>query len=129
MATKSMAYDHPNYTIRREWSSLNVAGAAAVAGPRFMTFQAIRLKSWSARVITAGTTTTGATLTLRNGTTSIAGIPGGFGTNTAGVTTNVLLSNTIASMEDFNVLGGADATMVCINNIEYEVLPSGSNTA
>jgi hypothetical protein len=126
MATKGMAYDHPNYIVRREHSFLTVAGATTVGG-RYLFFQAARLKSWSAKVIAAGTTATAASgYVLRNGTTSLAALV--LSTNAVNSSQNTVLNIDVASMADINVISGADATVASLQNIEFEYLPSGVQT-
>lgn len=114
-----MRHDHPNVLVRREFSFLQVAGTTTQG--HMMVYQKARLKSVSAKVRTAGTATAYAA-TIQNGTTSIGAIT--LSTNTAGVTTNVSMSNSaLAQYDMLNVVIGGDVTGVSIFTYEFEVLP------
>jgi hypothetical protein len=115
-----MAYDDPDFTIRREADRITVAGATT-EGAKFRSFQAMRLKKVHAAVITAGTATTHG-YNVFHGTTSIGTIA--LGTSAAGVTaSSALLDEAVAAMEQVSVKSLADADGVAHIVYEYEVTP------
>lgn len=120
-----MAYDDPDYTIRREQSMLTVAGNAAVSA-RMINFQKMRLKKVHARVVTAGTSA-GHALNIYHGTTSIGAIS--LGTSAAGATaSSAALNRTVDSLEQVNIVNGTDATGVAVVNYEFETLPDANQS-
>lgn len=121
-----MRYDHPNFIVRREDSSLTVAGASGTHA-QFMAYQKMRLVAAHVKVVVAGTSDSpGNSFTIRNGTDSIG--LGALGTATAGVTTSVTVGSVIDSLETLNALGGTDATGVAQITWEFEVLPDAVQT-
>lgn len=129
--TKNMAYDHPSYTSVHLFGGVNAAGANSVQA-RFAAFTSLLPKSLTASVITAGTGTGNATLTLVKvlGTNTSSYCTVTMGTAAAGVTTNVLCTSTVpvAAGEVLHVQGGADATGVWATGIEYVIQPGASVT-
>ena len=120
-----MAYDSPEYAVRREQSHLTVAGATTESA-RIMSFQRLRLKKVHAQVVTAGTATTHA-LNIYHGTTSIGSIS--LGTSAAGSTgSSAALNRTVDSLEQVNIVNGTDATGVAVVSYEYETLPDASQS-
>ena len=121
-----MAYDSPEYAVRRDQSHLTVAGATTESA-RIMSFQRLRLKKVHAQVVTAGTAPAHA-LNIYHGTTSIGAIS--IGTATAhSQFSSALLDRTVESLERLAVRTGADATGVCLVSYEYEILPDAVKTA
>ncbi|MCK0507910.1 hypothetical protein [Aromatoleum anaerobium] len=115
-----MAYDDPDYSIRRESAHITTAGATT-EGAKFRLFQAARLKKVHAAVITAGTATTHG-YDVYHGTTSIGTIA--LSTSAAGVTaSSALLDRAIGSMTQMSVKSLADATGVAHIIYEYEITP------
>lgn len=113
-----MAYDDPDYQIRREQDAITVAGATT-EGAKFRLFQAARLKKVHAAVITAGTATTHG-YDVYHGTTSIGTIA--LSTSAAGVTaSSALLDRTVGSLTQMSVKSLADATGVAHIVYEYEI--------
>lgn len=113
-----MAYDAPDYSIRRERDGITTAGATT-EGVKFRHFQATRLKKVHAAVITAGTATTHG-YDVYHGTTSIGTIA--LSTSTAGSTaSSALLDRAVASLEQVSVKSLADATGVAHIVYEFEV--------
>ncbi len=113
-----MAYDDPDFQIRRERDAITVAGATT-EGAKFRLFQAARLKKVHAAVITAGTSTAHG-YDVYHGTTSIGTIA--VGTSTAGsVAHSALLNETIASMDQMSVKSLADVVGVAHIVYEYEI--------
>lgn len=132
MATKNMAYDHPNYTIRRDFSMITSAGNGAASNP-FVSYQAIRLHSVSVKVLVAGTSaTTGNALIFRGigpgGTTNYTTVA--LGTNTAGYTTRVEFSSTAtaAAFDHITSVNGTDATGRAYWAMEYSAMPGADVT-
>lgn len=120
-----MAYDSPDYAVRREQSALTTAGATTESA-RMISFQRLRLKKVHAHVVTAGTATTHA-LNIYHGTTSIGAIS--IGTATAHSSfSSALLDRTVESLERIAVRTGADATGVCVVDYEFEVLPDAAKS-
>lgn len=116
-----MAYDNPDYTIRREHCSPPTTAGATTEGSKFQHFQAIRLKKAHAIVITAGTATTHA-YTIKNGTTSVGLIT--LSTSAAGVVASSgAIDSTVTSMAKVSATSGADATGVAQIVYEFEVTP------
>ena len=112
-----MAYDDPDFTIRREADRITVAGATT-EGAKFRAFQAMRLKKVHAAVITAGTATTHG-YDVYHGTTSIGTIA--LSTSAAGVTaSSALLDRTVGSLTQVSVKSLADAVGVAHIVYEYE---------
>ena len=77
-----MAYDDPDFSIRREFFAGEAGGAATTEYCKFRTFQKALLKKVHAVVTTAGTATTHA-INVYSGTTSIGAIA--LSTSAAGV--------------------------------------------
>ena len=121
-----MAYDDPDYQIRRESAHITVAGATT-EGAKFRQFQAFRLKAVHAAVITAGTATTHG-YDVYHGTNSIGTIA--LSTSAAGVVAHsATLNETVATMEQVSVKSLADAAGVAHIVYEYETLPSAVQTS
>jgi len=113
-----MAYDDPDYLVRREVDRITIAGATT-EGAKFRSFQAMRLKKVHAAVITAGTATTHG-YNVFHGTTSVGAIA--LSTSAAGVSaSSALLNLEIAAMAQLSVKSLADATGVGHIVYEYEV--------
>lgn len=113
-----MAYDDPDFQIRREKDAITVAGATT-EGAKFRMFQAARLKKVHAAVITAGTSTAHG-YNVFHGTTSIGSIT--LGTSTAGAyASSALLNEAVGPMEQLSVKSLADVVGVAHIVYEYEV--------
>lgn len=132
MATKSMAYDHPNYLVRQNYSYLQSAGASSSSTP-FVAFQTTKLHSVSVKVSVAGTSaTSGNALIVRHvsGTTTTNYTTVALGTNAAAYTTRVELPST-ATMAPFDHLvcvNGTDATGRAYWGLEYSAVPGADVT-
>jgi hypothetical protein len=111
-----MAYDSPNAQIRREAPFGGVALASAGVISRFMTFQKGRLNALHIQVRVKGTAD-GASFTTRQGTTVLNTYT--VGTGSIGLSTSIALSTTYASLQEFNVLNGADLTLQLAGVWEY----------
>ena len=132
MATKSMAYDHPAYTAPFSVGGVNAAGASAKSC-RFTPFTTMLVKSMQATVVTAGTGTGNATINLvkiASGGTAITtyGTVVVFGTQAAGVTTNLAVNGTLNAGDDVYVQHGADAASVFTLGLELYLSPGANVT-
>lgn len=134
MAKQSMAYDHPAYLSRLAFGGLNAAGASATSG-RFAAWAAMTPKALQVSVITAGTGTGNATVTLvkiaAGGTAITTHSPlVTMSTNAAGYTTNVVCTGgNIGAGDVVYVQHGADATGVFAVGIELVLVPGADVTA
>lgn len=122
-----MAYDSPDYLIRREHAVETAAGAAAVSA-KFMQYQAFKLKAFHVQVTTAGTSAAaGNCLILKSGTTALATAT--LGSSTAGVTTSITINTDVPSLTAITCTNGTDATGKALVVYEYETLSSASESA
>lgn len=128
MATKSMAYDHPQYTVHGA-TPLNLpAVAASVSAGKFLAFTGMKIKSIQCIVNIAGTATA-AGYDILNGTSSI----GEFlaGTSAAGSVLTAITSDialTSAGYLDIKTKA-ASATLSASLMIESEMTPGANVTA
>lgn len=135
MATKSMSYDHPAYTVPHSFSAVTTAGASSVSA-KYMAFTNTLLKSATVTLTTTGTLTAAGNMQLTfqkrstNGTTSVGFVNlNPFGTATVNpVGTQVALSGTLALGEQLVALGGTDATMVALVTYEFLLAPGADVT-
>lgn len=133
MAKVSMAYDHPAYLAKYWFGGLNAAGASATSA-RFAAWAAMTPKALQTSVITAGTGTGNATVTLvkiaSGGTAITTHSPTVvMSTNAAGYTTNVVCTGgNIAAGDVVFVQHGADATGVFAVGVEFELVPGADVT-
>jgi hypothetical protein len=132
MATHSMEYDHPAYTVPH-LTTADVLATTASSSGRFAAFTTMIPKSAQCTVVTAGTGTGNATITFQKIVASGTAITT-FGsvtmsTNAAGYTTNVALTGTLSAGDAFSVLKGADATGVFSVGIEWLIAPGASITS
>lgn len=123
-----MAYDAPDYLIRREIHVPNLTGAASASLKKFHMFQAAKLKAVHGTIITAGTNAAAA-FDIYAGTTSVGSLA--IGTNTAGsLVTSGAINAAIPQNGFIEIKGAANsATAVASLAIEYEVDPSATETA
>lgn len=116
-----MAYDSPDFLIRREQCCPPTSAGATTKGSKFRHFQAIKLVRAHAAVMTAGTTTAHG-YNIFVGTTSVGAITlGTSGTNVSA--SSALLNVNVAAMEEVSANSLADATGVAQIVYEYEVRP------
>lgn len=136
MATKSMAYDHPEYLVVKIAGG-EIAAAASSKTARFCLTEAMAVKSFQATVITAGGTVNGVNLVRQaaGGTalTTMATIATTIGTNVGGITINALATHASAgSLSQGDVLwaekGSADGTGVYGIGIEMVPVPGTTVT-
>ena len=137
MATKSMAYDHPAYTVPVTFGG-EIAAAASSKTQRFAVYTAMAIKSFNATVITAGGTVNGVNLVrlAAGGTalTTMASIASTIGTNAGGVTINALATHASASaLAQGDVLwaekGSGDGVGVYGVGVELVLVPGANVTA
>ena len=133
MAKKSMAYDHPAYLARMHFGGANAAGASAVSG-RFAAWAAMTPRALQIGVVTAGTGTGNATVTMvkiaSGGTAITTHSPlVTMSTNAAGYTTNVVCTGgNIAAGDVVYCQHGADATGVFAVGMEFVLVPGADVT-
>ena len=132
MATKDMAYDHPNYTIRRDFSMITSAGASTSSNP-FVSYQTVRLHSVSIKVLVAGTSVgSGNALIFRGigpgGTTNYTTVA--LSTNAIAYTTRVEFpaNSTAAAFDHITSVNGTDATGRAYWALEYSAMPGAAVT-
>ncbi len=150
MTTKSMAYDHPAYTVRGVHQPAAKAAGASAVYDKFCAFTAMHVYAINVATVTAGTstytawngtatvTTTGTGHTLAGykltGTTTTTYGP--FALNAAaGTPLRIQMSGTgagsstsdggiaLAQGDLFWLQGGTDATAVVVPSVEYSVDP------
>lgn len=128
----SNAYDNPNQQVHLPVGAATTAAGAAAVGGRFVAFTDMNAKAIQVTVVTAGTSaTTGNALIVKktsNATvTTLATVT--LGSSTAGVTTNVSLSDTALAAGDYlSVTNGTDATGVAALVYEVAFVPSSNFT-
>ena len=133
MATQSMSYDHPAYTV-----PINLAGqlaATASSGTRFGSVSPITVKSLQVTVATAGGTANTIQVVRYStaGTTTLVS-NSAISTSAAGVTTNLTMTAAAASCTlvqgDFLLVekGSADGTGIYAFGIEVTRVPGSSFT-
>jgi hypothetical protein len=137
MATKSMAYDHPEYLVVKAFQG-EIAAAVSSKSMRFCITEAMVLKSMQATVVTAGGTVNAVNLVRQaaGGTalTTMASIASTIGTNVGGVTINALATHASAgSLAQGDVLwaekGSADGVGVYAIGIECVPVPGTTVTS
>lgn len=137
MATKSMAYDHPEYLVTKAFGG-EIAAAASSKTQRFCVTEAVAIKSFNVSVITAGGTVNGVNLIRQavGGTalTTMASVATTIGTNVGGVTANVLATHANATaLAQGDILwaekGSADGVGVYAIGIEVVAVPGTTVTA
>lgn len=123
------AYDHPAFLARHQFNTTGIVGSIVVQG-RFQARARMRIRSASARILTAGTSASpGGAIRLSKvsgtTTTSIGDIPTGtVAANGSAVMADLGLSVGILGADDMlYVANGTDATMVAAAAIEWEFLP------
>lgn len=128
MALKDMAYDHPTYITRHAVPIELPATAASTSVAKFPAFNAMRIKSISAMVKTAGTSTA-AGYGIFNGTASVGFISAS--TNAALAVLSPLVQNIVlASGGYLDIKTVAEsATMAATACVEFEFVAGASVTA
>src|SRR5688572_28202860 len=124
MATKSMSYDHPQYTVAMSNSFACAAGANAVSVNKFVAYTTVLIKSLTAVVVTAGTSAAAGNGVIvkgiyGNGTATTALATLTLGTGTAATATNVAVSGTLTQGESLTFTNGTDATGAALVCVEY----------
>lgn len=129
MATKNMAYDHPAYTAVYPVSlGVNAAGASAVLSGRFSAFTSTLVKSLTAAIVTAGTSTTHIirSLVYRGGTSTDTAVLATMGSSGF---VNVVSTLTLTQGDSLSLLLGSDATQVVQGGAEVVYIPGANVTA
>lgn len=115
-----MAYDSPDFNLKRERVHLTTAGASAVTG-KFTSFATLLLKRMKANVITAGTSSgAGNKVDLYVGTASVATVT--LGSSTADTVSSDVDLTAIAAVAPGTVISfknGTDATGVAGICLEF----------
>lgn len=132
MATKSMAYDHPDYQVVRVGNFACAAGANAVSVNKFIAHTDVILKGYGAAVVTAGTSADGGNgITFKTikgqgtATTSVGAVA--LGTLTAAQYLDGTFADVaLAKGEQVTLTNGTDATGAALAWIEYVVKPGAS---
>lgn len=128
MASKSMAYDHPAYTVPQMMGG-RVNGAAGAF--KFSAFTAMQLKSVSIGIQTAGTSATDVVTAYKISGTSTTTVA--LATFTSGQTggTNVTPASalTLAQNDVLALVKGADATADYGVTAEMAITPGANVTA
>lgn len=121
-----MAYDSPDYLIRREHCCPPTTAGATTKGSKFRHFQAIKLKKAHAAVITAGTATAHG-YNIFVGTTSVGAIA--LSTNGTNVTASSgAIDVNVSSLEEISANSLSDATGVAQITYEFEVRPDATES-
>lgn len=115
-----MAYDDPDFQVRREHFAGEAGGAATTEYGKFRSFQKMRLNAVHAAVTVAGTATTHK-FDILQGTASIGSIA--LSTAAAGVVASAVLNADIDALGQISVKSGADQAGKAHIVYEYEVLP------
>jgi hypothetical protein len=128
MATKNMAYDHPQYVVRQAAHIKLPATAASTSVAKFLAFTAMKIKSVNTIVGIAGTSTN-AGWDFLNGTSSVGGVV--VGTSVAvTVGAESQFDTTLASGGYLDIKTKAEsATLAGDIMIEYEFVPGANVSA
>lgn len=126
MATKTLAYDAPDYTITRTHCPGEAGGGATTVYGKFNQYSACKLKAVHFRVTTAGTATTHR-FDVYIGTSSVGSAA--LSTSAAGVTSSVSIGSAVTSLQAIEVKSGADAAGKAVVLYEYELTPGATITA
>jgi len=136
MATKSMAYDHPDYLVTKIFGG-EIAATASSKTARFAAVTAMTVKSMQCSVITAGGTVVAVDLVRQaaGGTalTTLASVTNVIGTSVGGVTTNVLMTGAGATLAQGDIVwaqkGSGDGVAVFGIGIEAVIIPGATVTS
>lgn len=122
-------YDHPSYLARQQICLGRTTAGASGTSILYTFPSAMRLRTVTCGVITAGTTATAASgIVLQNGTAIVSGTLS-LSTNVKGVfATSGDLNYTIPAGGTLSIVNGADATFVGIVNLEAHLDPGASWT-
>lgn len=125
MSEKSMAYDHPAYTIRNTFGGVLTGNGGAY---RYAAFTALRVKSYHVKPTTAGTSNDTVTAFLLSGTTTTTQVLCTYG-SAAGTATRVEGTFTMAQGDALSIVKGTDATGVMAIGVEVECVQGANVTA
>lgn len=124
MATKSHSYDSAAYATRPVWGcQLNGSGGANA----FAAFTDMKVKSFTLKPYTAGTSNDTVTAFKVSGTTTTTHVLATYGSAaTAG--TNIAGTFTLAQNECIRIVKGTDATGIIAVGVELEYVPGADLT-
>lgn len=132
MTTKSMAYDHPVYTVPVIYSGHTVAGANGVTN-KFCAYTAMKIKSVTQKPVLALVTTAAGSQPLlysqTGSTTSTTTLTVLTSASYAAVVDDLATEVTLAAGDAFWVTHGTDATVSNAVAIECVVIPGANITA
>lgn len=125
MATQSLSYDHPQYTVHGCFSQ-NLTGASATI--RFCAFTNMLIKNYNLTPAVAGTSAAQIYTAYKlTGTTTTTQVITTFGS--AGATgTSVAGTFTLSQGDVLSITKGTDATDQMAIAVEYAVVPGASTT-
>lgn len=127
MATMNMAYDHPEYLVRKIYSGLSAVGANGVT-TKFCAFTAMKIKSVTQGPVIASTAAGSQPLLYtKNGTTTATSTLTVL-TSAAVAAINNAVSIDLAQGDQFWYTHGTDATCAIAVAIECLVTPGANVT-
>jgi len=138
MATKSMAYDHPEYLVTKTMGfGGEIAATASAKTNRVCAYAAANVKAVVVSVITAGGTVNAIDVVRQatGGTalTTLASISSIIGTSAGGYTTYALMTGTNTTLAQGDIIwaqkGSGDGVGVYAVGIECVMVPGASITA
>lgn len=127
MATQTLRYDHPAYTIPYVFSGLTAAGANGVS-TKFAAFTAMKIKSVTMGLVIASTAAGSQPLLYTKSGTATATATLTVLTSGASAAINNAVSISLAQGDQFWVAHGTDATTAVAVAIEAVVTPGANIT-
>ena len=126
MATKSMRYDHPQYTVQQLIGGGSLSGSGGAT--RFCAAVNCVVKSYSLQPCVAGTSADTVTAYQISGTATTTHVLATFASAaTAG--TNILGTFTLAKNDALQILKGTDATGTIAWGAELAIVPGADVTS
>lgn len=127
MAVKSMAYDHPAYTVPQIYSGMSATGANGVT-TKFAAFTALKLKSVTQGPVVASTAAGSQPLLFKKSGTTTSTTTLTVLTSAATAAINNAIDVTLAQGDQFWYTHGTDATANIAVAIEAVVVPGADIT-
>lgn len=127
MATQSLRYDHPAYTVPLVFSGLTAVGANGVS-TKFAAFTAMKIKSVTMGPVIASTAAGSQPLLYSKSGTATATTTLTVLTSGASVAINNAVNVSLAQGDQFWVAHGTDATTAVAVAIETVVVPGANLT-
>lgn len=128
MATTSMAYDHPQYTVSQGVTLGTLSGASGNS-QRFAAWTNMLIKSVQLMPVTAGTSASQVyNLFVKSGTATTTTAIATYGSAVA-TTTNVTTTLTLTQGDAVWMSKGTDATDVMASALEVRVVPGATVTS